>query len=99
VLWWLRGVKTARHVTEVYATNTAGEALTPFNIYDLSAKSDKNFRVKVCWLEGLPSVSEWYGCPILVESDSFYAVRPRGSMDDTLLTYFIETGILHCGRG
>ena len=81
----VRGAKSARHVTGVYATNAAGEALPPFYIYDSSAKLDENFRVKVSWLEGLPSVSGRYGCPTLVESDSFYAVRPRGSMDDTLL--------------
>jgi hypothetical protein len=90
----VRGVKSARHVTGVYATNAAGEALPPFYIYDSSAKSDENFRVKVCWLEGLPSVSGRYGCPTLVESDSFYAVRPRGSMDYTLLNHYIETVII-----
>jgi hypothetical protein len=63
-------------------------------IYDSSAKSDENFRVKVCWLEGLPMVSGRYGCPKLVESDSFYAVRPRGSMDDTLLNHYIEKVII-----
>jgi hypothetical protein len=89
----VRGVKSARHVTGVYATNAAGEALPPFYIYDSSAKVDANFRVKVSWLEGLPSVSGRYGCPTLVESDSFYAVRPRGSMDDTLLNEYIETVI------
>ncbi|KAI2498179.1 hypothetical protein MHU86_16322 [Fragilaria crotonensis] len=92
----LRGVKSARHVTGVYATNAAGEASPPFYIYDSSAKSDENFRVKVSWLEGLPSVvSGQYGCPTLVESDSFYyAVCPRGSMDDTLLNQYIETVIV-----
>ena len=73
-----RGVKSARHVTGAYATNTAGEALPPFYIYDSSAKSDDNFRVKVDWLVGLPSVSGRYGCPTRVESNSFHAVRPRG---------------------
>ena len=90
----VRGVKSARHVTGVYATNAAGEALPPFYIYDSSAKSDEKFRVKVSWLEGLPSVSGRYGCPTLVQSDSFYAVRPRGSMDDTLLNHYIETVII-----
>jgi hypothetical protein len=42
-----RGVKSARHVTGAYATNAAGEALPPFYIYDSSAKSDDNFRVKI----------------------------------------------------
>jgi hypothetical protein len=89
-----RGVKSARHVTGAYATNAAGEALPPFYIYDSSAKSDDNFRVKIDWLVGLPSVSGRYGCPTRVESDSFYAVRPRGSMDETLLNQYIETVII-----
>ena len=90
----LRGVKSARHVTGVYATNAAGKALPPFYIYDSSAKSEANFRVKFSWLEGIPSVSGRFGCPTLVESGSFYAVRPRGSMDDTLLYKYIETVIV-----
>ena len=47
------------------------------------------------WLEGLPSVSGRYGCPTQVESDSFYADCPRGSMDDELLNhYYIDTVIV-----
>jgi hypothetical protein len=90
-----RGVKSARHVTGTYATNAAGEALPPFSIYDSSAKSEGNFRFKVDWLVGLPTVSGPYGCPTRVESDSFYAVRPRGSMDNTLLNEYIESVIVH----
>ena len=41
-----RSVKSARHVTGVYATNAAGEALPPMYLFDSSAKSDDNFRVK-----------------------------------------------------
>jgi hypothetical protein len=89
-----RGVKSARHVTGAYATNAAGEALPPFFIYDSSAKSEGNFCVKVDWLVGLPKVTGRYGCPTRVESDSFYAVRPRGSMDDTLLNEYIENVIV-----
>ena len=89
-----RGVKSARHVTGAYATNAAGEALPPFYIFDSSAKSDDNFRVKVDWLVGLPTVTGRYGCPTRVDSDSFYAVRPRGSMDDTLLNQYIESVIV-----
>jgi hypothetical protein len=89
-----RGVKSARHVTGAYATNAAGEALPPFFIYNSSAKSDDNFWVKVEWLVGLPTVSGRYGCPTRIDSDSFYAVRPRGSMDDTLLNEYIETVIV-----
>lgn len=89
-----RGVKSARHVTGAYATNSAGEALPPMYIFDSSAKSDENFRVKVDWLVGLPTVEGRYGCPTNVESASFYAVRPRGSMDDSLLNQYIETVIV-----
>jgi len=85
-----RGVKSARHMTGAYATNAAGKALPPFYIYDSSAKTDANFRVKVDWLVGLPTVSGRYGCPTRVDSDSFFAVRPRKSMDDTLLNQYIE---------
>lgn len=81
-------------MTGAYATNAAGEALPPFFIYDSSAKSEGNFRVKVDWLVGLPKVTGRYGCPTRVESDSFYAVRPRGSMDDTLLNEYIENVIV-----
>ena len=89
-----RGVKSARHVTRAYATNLAGEALPSMNIFDSSAKCDENFRVKVDWLVGLPTVEGSFGCPTNVESASFYAVRPRGSMDDSLLNQYIETVIV-----
>jgi hypothetical protein len=89
-----RGVKSARHVTGAYATNAAGEALPPFYIFDSCAKSAENFRVKVSWLEGLPTVTGRFGCPTEVESGSFYAVRPRGSMDDSLLHEYIEQVIV-----
>ncbi|KAI2500983.1 hypothetical protein MHU86_13457 [Fragilaria crotonensis] len=89
-----RGAKSARHVTGAYATNSAGEALPPFYIFDSSAKSDENFRVKVSWLEGLPSVTGRFGCPTEIESSSFYAVRPRGLMDESLLNFYIETVIM-----
>ena len=89
-----RGVKSARHVTGAYATNAAGEALPPFYIFDSSAKSTENFRVKAAWLEGLPTVTGRFGCPTEVESGSFYAVRPRGSMYDSLLNDYIEQVIV-----
>jgi hypothetical protein len=89
-----RKVKSARHVTGAYATNSAGEALPPFYIFDSCAKTSENFRVNVDWLVGLPSVTGRYGCPTLVESGSFYAVRPKGSMDDTLLNDYIERVIV-----
>ena len=84
-------VKSARHVTGVYATAAAGEALPPFYIFDSSTKSEDKFRVNVEWLVGLPSVGGRYGCPTYQEAcNSFYAVRPRGSMDDSLLNQYIE---------
>jgi len=89
-----RSVKSARHVTGAYATNAAGEALPPFYIFDSCAKTSENFQVKVEWLVGLPSVTGRYGCPTIVESGSFFAVRPRGSMDDTLLNDYIERVIV-----
>ena len=89
-----RTVKSARHVTGAYATNAAGEALPPFYIFDSSAKSEENFRVRVSWLTGLPTVTGRFGCPTLVESSSFFAVRPRGSMEETLLNSYIEQVIV-----
>ena len=90
-----RSVKSARHVTGVYATTAAGEALPPFYIFDSSAKVEENFRVKMEWLVGLPSVSGRYGCPTYQDKcDSFFAVRSRGSMDDSLLNQYIESVIV-----
>jgi hypothetical protein len=89
-----RGVKSARNVTGAYPTNAAGEALPPFYIFDSSAKLWENFRVKVEWIEGLPLVTGRFGCPTIIESGSFYAVRPRGSMDDLWLNEYIEKVIV-----
>jgi hypothetical protein len=89
-----RGVKSARHVTGAYATNVAGEAVPPFYIFDSSAKLWENVRVKVEWLEGLPLVTGRFGCPTIIKSGSFCTVRPRGSMDDSLLNEYIEKVIV-----
>jgi hypothetical protein len=89
-----RSVKPGRHVTGVYATNAAGESLPPLYIFDSGAQFDDNFRVKVEWLKGLPKVEGRYGCPTLIESDSFCAVRQRGSMDDKLLNDYISNVIM-----
>jgi len=83
-----RGVKSGRHVTGVYATNADGEALPPFYIFNLTAKSEENFRITMDWLVGLPLITGRFGCPTQVESDSFFAVRSRGSMDDELLNQY-----------
>ena len=71
-----RGGKSARHVSGAYAAKATGEALPPFHIFDLCAKSTGNFLVKVSWLKGLPTMTGKFGCPTKVESGSFYAVRP-----------------------
>ena len=68
--------------------------MPPFYIFDSSAKSDENFRVRVSWLTGLPIVTGRFRCPTEVESNSFFAVRPRGSMDDSLLNSYIEQVIV-----
>ncbi len=91
----VRGVKSGRHVTGVYATNTAGEALPPFYMmFDLTAKSGENFCIKMDWLVGLPSITGRFGCPTQVKSDSFFAVRSRGSMNERLLNQYIKTVIV-----
>ena len=90
----VRGVKSGRHVTGVYATNTAGEALPPFYIFDSTAKSGENFCIKMDWLVGLPSITGRFGCPTQVKSDSFFAVRSRGSMYEELLNQYIKTVIV-----
>ena len=89
-----RSVKSSRHVTGVYATNAAGEVLPPMYIFDSNAKTDENFRVKNSWLEGLPTITGRFGCPTLIESASFFAVRSKGSMDDSLLNNYIEDVLL-----
>jgi hypothetical protein len=87
-------VKSSRHVTGVYATNAAGEALPPMYIFDSGATKDENFRVKVEWVEGLPSIKGWFGSPTRIMSHSFYAVRAKGSMDDSLLNDYCERVVI-----
>ena len=87
-------VKAGRHVTGVYATNAAGEALPPLYIFDSGAKIESNFRVKLSWLDGLPKVTGRFGCPDRIEESSFYSVRSRGSMDDSLFNDYIERVVL-----
>ncbi len=90
----MRGVKSGRHITGVYATNAKGKASLPFYISESTAKTDENFRVKMDWLVGLPSIEGRFGCPTCIESDSFFAVRSRGSMDEELLNHYIESVII-----
>ena len=89
-----RGVKSSRHVTGVYATNSAGESLPPMYIFDSGAKIEDNFQVRLQWLDGLPSITGRFGCPERVECGSFYSVRSHGSMDDSLLNEYIDKVIL-----
>jgi len=90
-----RKVKPGRHVTGVYATNACGEALPPMYVFDSGAKYEQNFRVKVSWLDGLPKVMGRYGCPETQHDlSSFYSVRSRGSMDESLFIEYIEKVVL-----
>jgi hypothetical protein len=59
-------------------------------IFDSGAKNEANFRVKLGWVENLPVITGRFGCPTMIEQDSFFSVRSRGSMDDTLLNDYIE---------
>ena len=87
-------VKPGRHVTGVYATNAGGEALPPLYIFDSGAKIETNYRIKLSWLDGLPIVTGRFGCPDRVEVASFYSVRAKGSMDDSLFNDYIERVVL-----
>ena len=77
-------------MTGVYATTGAGEAVPPMYIFDSGAKNEANFRVKLGWVENLPVITGRFGCPTMVEQHSFFSVRSKGSMDDTLLNNYIE---------
>ena len=88
------GKKSGQRVTGGFTLNAAGEALPPVYIFDLTAKSEENFRITMDWLVGLPLITGRFGCPTLVESDSFFAVCLRGSMDEELLDQYIETVIV-----
>jgi hypothetical protein len=60
-------VEAGRHMTGVYATNAAREALSPMYVFDSGAKLEQNFRVKTTWLDGLPVITGRFGCPELIE--------------------------------
>ncbi len=80
-----RQVKCSHYVTGVYTTNAAGEALPPMNIFDLGATKEENFRVKMEWVEGLPSIKGWLGHHTCIVTQSFYTVHAKGSMDNSVL--------------
>jgi hypothetical protein len=42
--------------------------------------AEENYCVTLEWLNGLPTITERFGCPSVIESLSFYAVRGEGSM-------------------
>jgi hypothetical protein len=63
-------------------------------IFDSSCKNPANYQVKIDWLVGLPKVTGRYGRPTLTEVDSYYAVRSKGSMDDSLLNAYVEENLL-----
>jgi hypothetical protein len=90
-----KAVKQGRHVTGVYVTNADGKALLPsLYIFDSDAKIETNNQVKVSWLEGLPVISGRFGCPVRTEVASFYSVRAKGSMDDSLTNDYVEQVVL-----
>ena len=62
-----RGVKSGRHVTGVYATNAAGEALPPFYIFDSTAKCEENF------------ASRWTGLLVCLQSQGGLAAQLRSN--------------------
>ena len=89
-----RGVVSSRHVTDVFATSAAGKSISPMYIFDSGAKIEDKFCVKMQWLHGLPTVNGRFGCPLIVKSSSFYAVRTRGWMDNSLLKSNVDDVIL-----
>ena len=86
--------KAGRHVTGVYATNPTGKALPLLYIFDSGAKTELNFRVKLSWLRGLPTITGRFGCPSTIKKASFYSVGSRGLMDDSLFNDYIERVVL-----
>ena len=76
--------------------NSWRSTASPFYILDSSEKFEDNFRVKVEWLVGLPSVSGQYGCPTFQEDcDSFFAMQTCSLVDNSLLNetlrYYLST--------
>ncbi len=78
----------------VYATYATGKAFPPMYIFDSSCKNPANYQGKIDWLVGPPKVTSQFGCPTLMEVDSYYAVQSKGSMDDSLLNTSVEYNVL-----
>ncbi len=90
-----RVVKNDRHITGVYATNPL-EVLPPLYIFDTKAKSESNFHIDPEWCRDLPVVAGKYGTGKKMRYPSFVAMRPKGSMDNTLYPVFLNEVILKC---
>jgi hypothetical protein len=63
-------------------------------VFDSGAKNECNYGVKLSWLEGLPVVNQRFGCPERVEVASFYSVRAKGSMENSLFHDYIDRVVL-----
>ena len=50
--------------------------------------------MKFQWLEGLPTITRRFGCPLRIELSRFFSVRSRGSMDDSLLNNYTIDDVL-----
>ena len=70
-------VKAGRHVPSVYVTNAADGNRPSLYIFDSGAKIESNFRVELCWLHGLLTITGRFGCPDRIEQASFYSVQAR----------------------
>jgi hypothetical protein len=46
------------------------------------------------WLDGLSTLNGRFGCPTRIELSSFYSVRARGSIDNSLLNDYIDKVVL-----
>ena len=70
-----KGTKGSCHITGIYGSNTAGEAMPPIYCFYNSAASDDNYQVKPSWVSVLPVVRGKYGCPITAYHHSSVSVR------------------------
>lgn len=90
-----RGVDSSRHITGVYATNPH-EVLPPLYIFDSKATNPSNFKVEPSWVGNLPYVTGHFGMPRKTLFHSEVAVRPKGSMDESLFESYIRRIICQC---
>jgi len=85
-----RGTRGSRRTTNIYGSNTAGEAMPPIYCYDSSAGDQENFQIKPSWVQGLPKVRCRYGCPTIESYDSFSSVCRSICTDEQLIQQIIE---------